>query len=163
MEENKFVEKKWSMEQIVIRLENLKKIIDPFIINMKIHECKALCDSEYDALYMAFYKLKDQYSRLPRIKFGAPKPIAYTPKGWYITSNNDFINVLTGVNTTWTTLDNGLINVITTSEGNPTLTKDYINLYSNYNFSDVEYTWEITSNITTSNCSIDSTTSDVMP
>lgn len=155
MEENKFVEKKWSMEQIVIRLENLKKIIDPFIINMKIHKCKALCDSEYDALYMAFYELKDQYSRLPRIKFGEPKLIGYVPKGWYITSDNDFLNVLTtsGI-TTLTTSDNDFMNV-------------YSNYYQNYNFSDAEYTWEITSNnnwvVTTSNCSIDSTTRDVMP
>ena len=143
MEKNKFVEKKWSREQIEIRLENLKKIIDPFIINMKIHKCKSLCDSEYDALYMAFYDLKDQYSRLPRIKFGAPKLIGYVPKnnGWYATSDNEFINVLTTTegNTTWTTHNNGFTKVLTTSGG---WTYDY----ANYDIYSDDYTWEVTTN-----------------
>lgn len=83
--ENIYIEKRWSKEVIEKRLENLKKIIPPSIVDAEIRVAKVKADDELDALYLAYYSLKDSYCKIKRKTFGIPKNVKYTPKrvAWY--------------------------------------------------------------------------------
>ena len=96
--ENIYIEKRWSKEVIEKRLENLKKIIPPSIVDAEITVAKIKADDELDALYLAYYSLKDSYCKIKRKTFGIPKNVKYTPKrvawysndwsGWYTTDSD---------------------------------------------------------------------------
>ena len=75
-----YIEKRWSKEVLEKRLENLKKVIKPGYIEMAIRDAKQKTDNELDALYIAYYELKDKHCKLRRCSFGVPKQVGYVPK-----------------------------------------------------------------------------------
>ena len=56
-----YIEKRWSKEVLEKRLENLKKVINPYFVDSELRIAKSLTENELDALYIAYYNLKDRY------------------------------------------------------------------------------------------------------
>ena len=80
MEESKYINKKWDLETMKKRLENLKKIIPENSVELQISLAKLETDDELDALYIAYYRLKDVHSKIKRKTFGKPKDVKYEQK-----------------------------------------------------------------------------------
>jgi len=62
------------------RLENLKKVISPGLVDLAIDDANTKTENEVDALYIAYYELKDKYCKIKRSSFGKPKKVGYVPK-----------------------------------------------------------------------------------
>lgn len=75
-----YIEKRWSKEVLETRLENLKKVISPGLVDLAIDDANTKTDNELDALYIAYYELKDKYCKIKRSSFGKPKQVGYVPK-----------------------------------------------------------------------------------
>ena len=75
-----YIEKRWSKEVLETRLENLKKVISPGLVDLAIDVANMKTDNELDALYIAYYELKDKYCKIKRSSFGKPKQVGYVPK-----------------------------------------------------------------------------------
>ena len=75
-----YIEKRWSKEVMEKRLENLKKVLPACWVNSAILEAKDKTESELDALYIAYYDLKDTFCKIKRGSFGKPKQVGYIPK-----------------------------------------------------------------------------------
>lgn len=75
-----YVNKKWDLPTMEVRMENLKKIIDPHIVETSIDYYENVADNRLDALYLAYYQLKDDYCKIKRRTFGRPKNVEYKPK-----------------------------------------------------------------------------------
>ena len=75
-----YIEKRWSKEVLEKRLENLKKVISPGLVDLAIDDANTKTDNELDALYIAYYELKDKHCKLRRRAFGVPKIVGYVPK-----------------------------------------------------------------------------------
>ena len=75
-----YIEKRWSKEVMEKRLENLKKAISPGLVDLAIDDANTKTDNELDALYIAYYELKDKYCKIKRSSFGKPKQVGYVPK-----------------------------------------------------------------------------------
>ena len=75
-----YIEKRWSKEVMEKRLKNLKKIIYPYYVDNEIRMAKNQTENELDALYIAYYNLKDRYCKIKRSSFGKPKKVGYVPK-----------------------------------------------------------------------------------
>ena len=80
---SEFIEKRWDLPTMEKRMENLKKVIDPFEVDLKINLYLSIStDDRLDALYLAYYDLKDKYCKLDRKKFGTPKKVDYKQKNF---------------------------------------------------------------------------------
>ena len=104
-----YIEKRWSKEVMEKRLENLKKVISPGLVGLAIDDANTKTDNELDALYIAYYELKDKYCKIKRSSFGKPKQVGYVPKkkkiGYYSTywdSDDDWSWTINGTYTTAT-------------------------------------------------------------
>lgn len=75
-----YVNKKWDLPTMEVRMENLKKVINPHIVETSIAYYEAVADNRLDALYLAYYQLKDDYCKVKRRTFGKPKDVEYKPK-----------------------------------------------------------------------------------
>ena len=75
-----YIDKRWSKEVMEKRLENLKKIINHYFVDNEIRMAKGQTENELDALYIAYYNLKDRYCKIKRSSFGKPKKVGYVPK-----------------------------------------------------------------------------------
>ena len=75
-----YIEKRWNKEVMEKRLENLKKIIHHYFVDNEIRMAKNQTENELDALYIAYYNLKDRYCKIKRSSFGKPKKVGYVPK-----------------------------------------------------------------------------------
>ncbi len=82
-----YVNKRWDLPTMEVRMENLKKVINPHIVETSIAYYETIADNRLDALYLAYYQLKDDYCKIKRRTFGKPKNVQYKPKqstsGWY--------------------------------------------------------------------------------
>lgn len=65
---------------VSIKLNNLKKIINSTIVENQIIVSKSITDDETDALNIAYYSLKDVFSKIQRYKYGDVLSINYKPK-----------------------------------------------------------------------------------
>jgi coenzyme F420-reducing hydrogenase alpha subunit len=78
---SEYIEKRWDLPTMEKRMECLKKVIDPFEVDLKVNYYLTLVtDDKLDALYLAYYDLKDKYCKIDRRKFGKPKTVDYKPK-----------------------------------------------------------------------------------
>ena len=78
---SEFIEKRWDLPTMEKRMENLKKVIDPFEVDLKVNYYLTLfTDDKLDAMYLAYYDLKDKYCKIDRRKFGKPKTVDYKSK-----------------------------------------------------------------------------------
>ena len=78
--ETHYIPKRWDLEQMRKRVENLKKIINPYRVETKLNFCKALTDNELDALYLTYYQLKEENLKYDRHIFGKVNFVEYKPK-----------------------------------------------------------------------------------
>jgi len=77
---------------VSIKLNNLKKIINSTIVENQIIASKSITDDETDALNIAYYSLKDAFSKIQRYKYGVVLSIDYKPKTIEI-SYNDYTTI----------------------------------------------------------------------
>ena len=83
-EKKNYINKRWSKEVMQKRLENLKKILPLGVVELQIELGKQKAEDELDALYIAYYALKDIYCKVKRNSFGTPNEVEYKPKClWY--------------------------------------------------------------------------------
>jgi hypothetical protein len=83
------INKKWDLPTMEKRLENLKKIINPTTVDMAI-VCYTNCvEDRLDALYLAYYDLKDRFCKIKRKIFGKPKEVEYVSKKQFIDNLNN--------------------------------------------------------------------------
>jgi len=91
---SEYIEKRWDLPTMEKRMEYLKKVIDPFEVDLKVNYYLTLVtDDKLDALYLAYYDLKDKYCKIDRKKFGKPKTVNYKTKNVGVgTFANSFID-----------------------------------------------------------------------
>jgi hypothetical protein len=75
-----YMEKKLDLPKMEKKIELLKKIISEDEINTVIALYETYTDDRLDALYLAYYNLKDKYCKVKRASFGTPKLIKYSQK-----------------------------------------------------------------------------------
>ena len=100
-----YVNKRWDLPTMEVRMENLKKVINPHIVETSIAYFETVADNRLDALYLAYYQLKDNYCKIKRRTFGKPKNVEYKPKKstwWYANDYGDNTIGWSSSNYTWT-------------------------------------------------------------
>lgn len=96
-----YVNKRWDLPTMEKKLELLKKVIPAEIVNLRIDSYLCYADDRLDALYLAYYSLKDEYCKIKRRTFGEPKKVEYKPKT--VKWDYDYgSNAWTTSNYTWT-------------------------------------------------------------
>ena len=104
--------RKWSEKDIRIKLKNLKKIINPIFIEGEILFQQKYTSNLVDAMNLAFYSLKQRYSKISASKYGWINTIDYEPKPikvqqntphWFETQNSYTID---GFNDWYNTVNN---------------------------------------------------------
>jgi hypothetical protein len=104
-----YVNKKWDLPTMEKKLELLKKVIPAEIVDLRIGSYLCYTEDRLDALYLAYYSLKDEYCKIKRRSFGEPKKVEYKPKTvkWYDsnewTISNDYTWTVTTAYSTSTT------------------------------------------------------------
>ena len=82
-----YINKKWDLPTMEKRMENLKTVIDSNTVDAIIKHYDDIADNRLDALYLAYYHLKDIYCKIKRYSFGTPKDVEYNRKvktsEWY--------------------------------------------------------------------------------
>ena len=74
------IEKRWNLEEMKIRIENLKKITDSVLVSIYYVSAKAKTDNELDALYITYYTLKSRLLKYNRGSYGRIKTVNYVRK-----------------------------------------------------------------------------------
>ena len=102
--DDKYIEKRWDLPTMEKRMERLKKVIDPFEVDLKInHYLTFFTDDKLDAMYLAYYDLKDKYCKIDRRNFGKPKTVNYKTKNNIGMATTSFANAYLAEPTiTWT-------------------------------------------------------------
>jgi len=82
-----YINKKWDLPTMEKRMESLKTVIDYDTVDTTIKYYEGVADDRLDALYLAYYHLKDIYCKIKRYSFGTPKDVEYNRKvkasEWY--------------------------------------------------------------------------------
>ena len=96
-----YVNKRWDLPTMEKKLELLKKVIPAEIVGLRINSYLCYAEDRLDALYLAYYSLKDEYCKIKRRTFGEPKIVEYKPKTvkWDYDYGN---NMWTTSDYTWT-------------------------------------------------------------
>lgn len=122
-----YINKKWDLPTMEVRMENLKKVINPHIVETSIAYYENIADNRLDALYLAYYQLKDDYCKIKRRTFGKPKNVEYKPKQstswWYA---NDYER-----NSIWWSPDNYTWTITTSYSSSATTATYSYNSYYN--------------------------------
>jgi hypothetical protein len=88
-----YIEKRWDLPTMEKRMECLKKVIDPFEVDLKINfYLSVVTDDRLDAMYLAYYDLKDKYCKIDRSKFGKPKTVDYKSKNTIGTITTSYVD-----------------------------------------------------------------------
>lgn len=74
------IEKRWNLEEMKIRVENLKKITYPAFVSFYYANAKVKTDNELDALYLTYYGLKNTLLKYNRGSYGRIKTVNYERK-----------------------------------------------------------------------------------
>jgi hypothetical protein len=90
------VNKRWNLDEMRKRIENLKKVINSSIVDFYYFQSLEKTDSELDALYITYYRLKSLALKYKREKYGIVNDVDYKPKfdwgkfldGYLKTTNN---------------------------------------------------------------------------
>jgi hypothetical protein len=72
--------RKWCEKDIRIKLENLKKILGDYLVNREIMLQGQYTDNECDKLNLAYYSLKNKFSKIHRWKYGLIRNVNYEIK-----------------------------------------------------------------------------------
>ena len=102
-----YVNKKWDLSTMEKKLELLKKVIPAEIVDLRISSYLCCTEDRLDALYLAYYSLKDEYCKIKRRSFGEPKIVEYKPKTikWETNFNDNLWTTSNDYTWTVTTLD----------------------------------------------------------
>ena len=103
--------KKYSLSEIRIRLNNLKKKRGSYAVEKEIDFSRKYTDNELDVLNLAYRTLKNRYTKIHRYKFGYVRTIGFEikkrPTINYFKSiptyASDFITYTTNAYSTWMT------------------------------------------------------------
>lgn len=95
--------RKWSERDIMIKLTNLGKLLGWITVKAEIEFQMKYTDNTCDAMNLAYYSLKNKFSKIKRDKFGFVRTPEYEPKkrksadyGQYMWYNyNDFTSLYT--------------------------------------------------------------------
>lgn len=120
-----YVNKKWDLPTMEVRMENLKKVINPHIVETSIAYYEGIADNRLDALYLAYYQLKDDYCKVKRRTFGKPKNVEYKPKQ---STSVLYVNGTSSNNIWWSPSDYTW--TITTSYSSSATTYSYNSYYN---------------------------------
>ena len=85
--------KRYGHDEIVKRLENLKKVLGEFSVSIAIDMFKGYTDNEDDYLHLAFYFLKDSNLKYRQTTFGIRQKLNYEKKPspkWYYNDYNSY-------------------------------------------------------------------------
>ena len=74
------------------RMENLKKVINPTIVDGYIAVKKEEADNELDALYLAFYAMKAFFLKYNRRNYGELNNVQYTKKFDWNSFMNEYVS-----------------------------------------------------------------------
>ena len=77
---DEYIIKRWDLPTMRIKFKNLEKIISKVEIQHKISYYDMICVNHLDALYLAYYDLKYEHSKIKLENFGSYKKISYTIK-----------------------------------------------------------------------------------
>lgn len=106
--------KKLPIDNVSVKLNNLKKIINPIIIEGEINAAKFATDDETDALNIAYYSLKNMFSKIKRYRYGTVLNVDYKPKTiesvWYKDYQFQNSYYWTSAQTSYYTASNTVIN-----------------------------------------------------
>lgn len=69
--------KKYDLNEITIRLENLKNKFGSFVVENEIKYYKKYTDNECDMLNLAYRALKNKFTKIQRFRFGFVRVIDY--------------------------------------------------------------------------------------
>ena len=97
--------KRYGHDEIVKRLENLKKVLGEFSVSIAIGMFKGYTDNEDDYLHLAFYFLKDSNLKYRQTTFGMRQKLNYekkpsfqtSPKWYYNDYNSLYPSTVSGV------------------------------------------------------------------
>ena len=124
-----YINKKWDLPTMEKRMENLKMAIDSDAVDATIKYYDDIADNRLDALYLAYYHLKDIYCKVKRRTFGNPKIVEYNRKvkdsEWYVSGTNG--------NSVWWSPSNYTWTITTSYATSDTSTTYSYNTYYNYN------------------------------
>ena len=113
-----FIKKRWPLENIRKRVENIKKIVGERSVDSTLEYYLKVAANEYDALYLTYYHFKMWHCKLIYSTNWNLKPVGYNPRfnntfDWcdssYITTN------LTASTTTTTWFDSNYTWSVTNS------------------------------------------------
>lgn len=90
------------------RIENLKKIISPNLVDFYVFQSLQKTDSELDALYLAYYRIKSLVLKYNREAYGTINQIFIKPKK--MSDFNKFINEYITTNDSYYTQTIGYYN-----------------------------------------------------
>lgn len=79
--------RKWSEKDITIKLRNLGEKIGWMIVYTEIEYQKKYTDNICDAMNLAFYSLKNKFSKICRSNFGFVRVPEYEPKKTFFNGN----------------------------------------------------------------------------
>lgn len=74
------IEKKWNLEQMEKRIENLKKVCGESMVLFLYRQALDKTDDKLDALYLTFYGIKSLRLRYKREVYGVVNNVDYKPK-----------------------------------------------------------------------------------
>ena len=108
--------RKWDERDITIKLENLKRKLGVWPVEQEISFQRHYTNNKVDYLNMAYYSLKDKFSKINRSKYGmvrqveyerkerrrGPRPYDY-PSWWW---DDDIYNYTIGTTNNFTTTTN---------------------------------------------------------
>ena len=83
-----YINKKWDLPTMEKKIDNLKKIIQPSTVDIYVSRYIDIADTRLDALYLAYYAMKDDFCKVKRRLFGKPKSVEFKYKAnpatqWY--------------------------------------------------------------------------------
>jgi hypothetical protein len=97
--------KRYGHDEIVKRVENLKKVIGEFSVSAAIGIFKGYTDNEDDYLHLAFYFLKNSNLKYNQTTFGMRQELNYEKKPlpkWYYNDYNGVYTISTAAYNTTT-------------------------------------------------------------
>jgi len=105
------IEKKWNLEQMEKRIENLKKVCGESMVLFLYRQALYKTDDKLDALYLTFYTLKSLRLRYKREVYGVVNNVDYKPKfDWdrYLTTHSNNWSYTYSYSTSYSTYYNTL-------------------------------------------------------
>lgn len=87
MSDNKYIFKRWTIDEIRVRVNNLKKKFGEEYVNRIYKLYQSESDTEFDILYLTYYHIKRRKLKY-RINNQMFKLVHFTPKSRYMSEMN---------------------------------------------------------------------------